>query len=90
MPYQFVLGSPISRSGRIEYFSEHADRGDVPNIVTDETRAMRFSTQAEAGAKIADFMKAKDGQYEAMRRNLGRGLIHKLQDSSPIYILPVE
>ncbi|BDD79748.1 hypothetical protein [Burkholderia phage FLC9] len=94
MPYQFVLGSPVRQGERaaIEYFSEHADRGDVPNIVTAENRAMRFKTQAEAGAKIADFMQAKLGQKHAMRRLLGREEkpLYEPQDSSPIYILPVE
>jgi hypothetical protein len=94
MPYQFVLGSP-TRAGthsNIEYFSEHADRGDVPNIVTLEARAMRFDTQAEAGARIADFMQAKQGQKQAIRRSLGREEkpLYEPQDSSPIYILPVE
>lgn len=94
MPYHFVLGSPGRVGGKsvIEYFSEHADRGDIPNIVATEVKAMRFKTQAEAGAKIADFMQAKQGQKVAVRRALGREEhpLYEPQDSSPIYILPVE
>lgn len=94
MPYQFVLGSPVTIDHRstIEYFSAEADRGDTPHIVENEKKAMRFPTQEEAGRKIPDFMEAKRGQRVAIRRSLGREEhpIWEPQDYSPIYILPVE
>jgi hypothetical protein len=94
MPYQFILGAPLTRHGRtdFEYYSDHADRGDVPNIVHDEARAKRFSTQIEAAQAVPLLMHAREHMHDVIRRSLGRStdqFIQK-QDSPPIHIIPVE
>lgn len=94
MPYQFVLASPFISSGRtsVEYYSDQGDRGDVPNIVSDERKAKRFATQAEAAQHVGNFMHAKDHMRDVIRASLGRiaSEFMKPQDYSPIHIVPVE
>lgn len=98
MPYQFVLGTPIHRHTRTghcssgyEYFSDQADRGDVPNLVRDEVKAKRFESQAAAAAAIPSFLAALDHMAEVFRRSMGQtGKFVQQQNSSPIYIHPVD
>lgn len=94
MPYQFILAASLTRNGRtdFEYYSDHADRGDVPNIVHDEPRAKRFATQEEAAQAVPLLMHAREHMQDVIRRSLGRAadqFIHK-QDATPIHIIPVE
>lgn len=93
MPYQFVLGSPIHRNGRngYEYYSDHADRGDCPNIVTDQRRAKRFETQEQAAAAIPLLLSAIDNVNDVIRRSMGQtGKFAKQQNWAPMHIIPVE
>jgi len=94
MPYQFILGAPIHRNGRNEheFYSDHADRGDCPNIVYTESRAKRFASQEEAAKAIPLLLAALDNVNDVVRRSMGQDptKFRKLQDSTPIHILPVE
>jgi hypothetical protein len=94
MPYQFVLASPFLSSGRtsVEYYSDQGDRGDVPNIVNDERKAKRFSSQEEAAKYVGNFMHAKEHMRDVIRASLGRiaSDFTKPQDYSPIHIVPIE
>jgi hypothetical protein len=94
MPYQFILASPFVSSNRnsVEYYSDQGDRGDVPNIVSDERKAKRFATQEEAAQYVANFMRAKEHMRDVIRASLGRiaSEFAKPQDYSPIHIVPIE
>jgi hypothetical protein len=95
MPYQFILAAPYVRNGSntVEYYSDHADRGDVPNIVNDDQRrAKRFDSQEEAAKYVGHFMRAKEHMQDVINASLGRIVseLTKRQDYSPIHIVPIE
>lgn len=94
MPYQFVLSTTFTNNGRssIEYYSDQADRGDVPNIVRDVRKAKRFDSQVEAAQAVGLFMHAKEHMQDVIRASLGRiaSEFTKPQISDNILIEPIE